>query len=799
GAKSVLTAHQAELLCQVIIRADRANEGLTPSQIISKIQALNSALGETQAKNYFHRTFKKQFKGRIKSKAVKAQKTTSRRSQCTVAQQFRWRKTIDKAYKTLLERNTGTCRKQFLEHFIIGLDETNLQADADGDRKIIGEFGKKKHEKKVSDCRASATMCRTGTAGGNNGPTVFVMKGKKRRDGYDEKFLMDEGCAVGSSFEMTENAFMTEEAWLSMTPKLVEGYRNLPYIKENPQWWCLEIFDGFGPHLNNYEALKMREDAKILSIKEEGDSSQVNQAYDKEAARSDKRQQRQSLSYIRILKGSNNFVDQWSLVHTGVAAIRYTKENGIIWINSFIAVNLHPKFRLSFEDWCKKIGPHMQASDSFKLVTQDNVDEYTLLPAIWQAMVPEEKKKAVEIYRKHNSWSPDCLVELKNEFAITMKEFASGWPLITLHISSELPDEVAYVESRRGTATDGLSLWKLIPPGMEGQELFDHAIGFRCREYAKDAKSIAEHKLSDSLGIISPLKTGFPKHQQDFFRVDYHHVVERSLMDDVGGNVNLKHAAQAKLDNLGQVKSHSTFVNDPKRQERAKERAELGLSMGRVAQRQVQISRGKVAKERAQLVRFLIDGINMFKNNETGRPLTKNHIKAILLFAFDTVASKEAKKTDLLDQLVALNEADDENRIERTLMSPPPLPAPALPAQLIPEPTLPSEGVSGTADDSAATWLYHRCDAARSKIGTQLSALGLSLVVLNVLHSIQQNDTDYDYDGDDEQYCDVFINALNTVANATKVDNDFVLDLVGRTKAMLCDEDLTKDELKKFE
>jgi hypothetical protein len=275
-------------------------------------------------------------------------------------------------------------------------------------------------------------------------------------------------------------------------------------------------------------------------------------------------------------------------------------------------------------------------------------------------------------------------------------------------------------------------------------------------------------------------------------------------MDDVGGGVNLKHAAQAKLDNLGQVKSHSTFVNDPMRLERIKQKAELGLSMGRVTQRQEQILRGKVAKERAQLVRFLIDGINMFKNNKTGRALTKNHIKAVLLFAFDTVAAKEAKKTELIEQLVALNEADDENRIERTLMSPPPLPAPALPAPLIPaplipEPTLPSEGVSGSADDSAAAWLYHRCDAAQSKIGTQLSALGLSLVVLNVLHSIQQNATDYDYDGDDEQYCDVFINALNTVANATKVDNDFVLDLARRTKAMLCDEDLTEDELKKFE
>ena len=45
-------------------------------------------------------------------------------------------------------------------------------ADADGDMQTIGKFGRRKHEKMSGDCRASATMSRTGTAGGSNGPTV---------------------------------------------------------------------------------------------------------------------------------------------------------------------------------------------------------------------------------------------------------------------------------------------------------------------------------------------------------------------------------------------------------------------------------------------------------------------------------------------------------------------------------------------------------------------------------------------------------------------------------------------------
>ena len=81
------------------------------------------------------------------------------------------------------KHNTGTCPKtgktfgELIEHFVLNGDETNLMADNDGNMKIIGEFGRQKHKKRVSDCKASATMYRFGSAGGDNGPTVFVMAG----------------------------------------------------------------------------------------------------------------------------------------------------------------------------------------------------------------------------------------------------------------------------------------------------------------------------------------------------------------------------------------------------------------------------------------------------------------------------------------------------------------------------------------------------------------------------------------------------------------------------------------------
>ena len=58
--------------------------------------------------------------------------------------------------------------------------------------------------------------------------------------------------------------------------------------RENPQWWVMEIFDGFGAHTLSPTAMQLRLDSKILSLKEEADSSHVNQGYDKFVAKSDK-------------------------------------------------------------------------------------------------------------------------------------------------------------------------------------------------------------------------------------------------------------------------------------------------------------------------------------------------------------------------------------------------------------------------------------------------------------------------------------------------------------------------------
>ena len=125
----------------------------------------------------------------------------------------------------------------------------------------------KKHKKNVSDFCAYCTMYRAGTSGGSNVPTAFIMKGKKIMTGYTDKMQKYNGADHGSTVVMTENAFMTEEAWLTLTPNLIEGYREMPFIRNNTQCYIIEIFYGFGSPLCNHDSLQMRLDANIISIK----------------------------------------------------------------------------------------------------------------------------------------------------------------------------------------------------------------------------------------------------------------------------------------------------------------------------------------------------------------------------------------------------------------------------------------------------------------------------------------------------------------------------------------------------
>jgi hypothetical protein len=84
----------------------------------------------------------------------------------------------------------------------------------------------------------------------------------------------------------------------------------------------LKIFDGFGVHLASSSALRPRCESKILCLKEEGDSSHVNQACDKVVAKADETVKAESLATQRtVTMTSKGAVDQWGLTRAGLCCL----------------------------------------------------------------------------------------------------------------------------------------------------------------------------------------------------------------------------------------------------------------------------------------------------------------------------------------------------------------------------------------------------------------------------------------------------------------------------------------------
>ena len=134
---------------------------------------------------------------------VTAQATATKRSNINPHQQYRWYACYDSAINELRRRNTGVCNLcgktfgELIEYFICGGDETCFQATEDGSLQIVGSAGRKKHEKKAHDSRVSITLYRIGFVSGNSGPTIFLLKGERKRRWYNDGWLLKKGREDG--------------------------------------------------------------------------------------------------------------------------------------------------------------------------------------------------------------------------------------------------------------------------------------------------------------------------------------------------------------------------------------------------------------------------------------------------------------------------------------------------------------------------------------------------------------------------------------------------------------------------
>ena len=176
---------------------------------------------------------------------------------------------------------------------------------------MIASKAVKKHQTNTDDNRGTITIYRCGLASGFDGPRFYLVKAEKIDiQTFKVNFTKKHKAPPGSKVIPTPNAYMTDNFWKKLAPAFAKVLRDLPVIKDYSELWMVLTLDGYGSHLQG-DALKIFADYKILIVKEEGDTPQVCQSYDKDVSLSDKRHHRHFLNGIRM---AVNIVDQYALI-----------------------------------------------------------------------------------------------------------------------------------------------------------------------------------------------------------------------------------------------------------------------------------------------------------------------------------------------------------------------------------------------------------------------------------------------------------------------------------------------------
>jgi hypothetical protein len=415
---SLTSNSDRELLQHIAKSRDEMNRGMSRKEMIVLIAELFGVTYKT-AENHFDYLIKSKQLNELKrgGRVVAAQATTTNRTAITSQKLLRTHNTTLLAWSKQAEWNgwdNRTCEQNLGEDlgmyivrkakeeeefmklkdcFTVNLDESCFMG-SEGVLRIIGSAARKKHEKNTSDSRQSITIVRVGSAAGVEGPRIFLAKGVDltAESMLKKNFARIHKAPIGSFVEMTPNAYMTNEVWMKIVPHLCDGIRAMEGITNHPDWWIVLSLDGFGSHLVG-KSLEEFSKRKILVIKEEGDTSQVSQAYDQLVAKSDKKFTRALLDGYRF--HTKGVINQFQLILIINSALNGT--DAMSWLKSFVRVNMCPSKHVPFTAWVKKHEATVAAADRF-FTNRSNL--FDAMPASWQKLSEDDRRNVCDLFER---------------------------------------------------------------------------------------------------------------------------------------------------------------------------------------------------------------------------------------------------------------------------------------------------------------------------------------------------------------------------------------------------------------
>jgi hypothetical protein len=300
GRPPLVSDADADAICDIVARLDQLNCGLDVAEIIDMMADMLVESPVQLTSQQLQNTWQHRIKRNPKlTSRVKVEATTKDRSGAiTELAQRRYMQLVAQmenlcALKSVGEdKATGKTWRELQEHFTANLDEEGLMASLDGEH-VIGWAGKRDHQRNSKGSRVSITGVKTGTAAGEKAPHVYLLQGvegDKPKSPYDKsKWLEANGAPPGSRVIMTPSAYMTNTVWDQVALIVAKGLRNLPVVRDNPDWWIILYLDGFESHTNTAAAQAIFTEHKIFVVKENSHSSHINQAFDDQPALQNKR------------------------------------------------------------------------------------------------------------------------------------------------------------------------------------------------------------------------------------------------------------------------------------------------------------------------------------------------------------------------------------------------------------------------------------------------------------------------------------------------------------------------------
>ena len=161
---------------------------------------------------------------------------------------------------------------------------------------------------------------------------------------------------------------------------------------DHPDWWVLLSLDGFTSNVNLLNAHEIFAEFKTMVIKEEGDTSHVCQAYDKQVAKYDKTHMHAALNMLNPVLSQS--MDQWYLIDIATNAHNFIKKES--WIESFKKVNIHPHTRSTFDVWIRKLDDcgFISAKNFF----ENRTTIYDAMPAFWNNLMLTRANQSWELF-----------------------------------------------------------------------------------------------------------------------------------------------------------------------------------------------------------------------------------------------------------------------------------------------------------------------------------------------------------------------------------------------------------------